>query len=82
MCRMLTPHLCVCMLAANNSHLVTLTKNEYIGVGSHRVMRRSVIQLPLSEYHLLKSALGALDAGILDKSCKQCPRSGKQSFPL
>ena len=31
MCSMLTPHLSVCMsAAANNSHSVTLTKNEYV----------------------------------------------------
>ena len=83
MCPMLIPHLSVCMLAAaNNSHLVTSTKYEYVGFGSHRVMRRGVIQWSLSEYYLLNSAFGAVDAGILDKLCQQSPRPGRRIFPL
>ena len=83
MCLMLTPHLSVCMLAAaNNTHLVTFTKDDYVGNGSYRVMRRSVIQLSISKYYLLKSAFGVVDAGILDKICQQSPTPGRQSFPL
>ena len=63
MCLMLTPHSNVCMLpAAEKSHLVTLTKDEYVGSGSYRVMRKAVIQLSLSEYYLVKSAFGAVEA--------------------
>ena len=63
---MLTPHLSVCMsAAANNSHSVTLTKDEYVGIGSYRVMRRGVIQLSSSEYYSLKTAFGVVDAGLL-----------------
>ena len=83
MCLMLTPLLSVCMLAAaNNSHLVTLTKDEYVGIGFCRVMRRGAIQLSLSEFYLLKAAFGVVDGGILDKMCQQSPRPGRQSFPL
>ena len=83
MCLMLTPHLSVCMSAtANNSHSVTLTKDEYVGIGSYRVMRRGVIQLSLSEYYLLKTAFGVVDAGILETVCQQNQRYRRQSFPL
>ena len=67
---MLTPHLSVCMsAAANNSHSVTLSKDEYVGIGSYRLMRRGVIQLSPSEYYLLKTAFGVVDAGILERVC-------------
>ena len=79
---MLTPHLSACMLAtANNSHLVTLTEDEYAGIGYYRVMKRDVIQWSLSEY-LLNFAFGVLDAEILYKSRQQRPRLGGRNFPL
>ena len=69
-CLMLTPQMSVCILAAaNNSHLVTLSTDEYVAIGSYRVMRRYVIQLSLSEYQLLQSAFRVVDAGILKKMC-------------
>ena len=53
--RLMLTHLTVYMLAAaNNSHLVTLTKDGYVGIGSYRVIRRVVILLSLSGYYLLK----------------------------
>ena len=81
-CPMLT-HLSVCMLAtANNSHLVTLTKDEYVGIGSYRVIRRGVIQLSLSEHFLKKSALGVVNAEKLDGICQQSPEPSRQCFHL
>ena len=83
MCLMLTPHLSVCMsAAANNSHSVTSTKDEDVGIGSYRVMRPGVIQLSLSEYYLLKTAFDIVDAGISERVCEQNQRYGRRSFPL
>ena len=80
---MLLPHLSVSLLqAANNSHLVVLTKDEYVGNGFDRVMRRDVIQLFLSGYYLPKSAFGVLDAGILNNMSQQNPRPGRKSSPI
>ena len=80
---MLTPHLSVCMsAAAKNSHSVTLTKDEYVGIGSYRVMRRGVIQLSLSQNYLLKTAFVIVDAGILERVCQQNHRYRRQCFTL
>lgn len=65
---MLSPHLSVCKSTApDNSHLITLTKDEYVGVGPYSLLRRGVIRLSNSEYHLLKAAFGVIDATILEQ---------------
>lgn len=50
-----------------NRYLVTLAKDEYVGVGVYKVLRRVTIQLSISEYLLIKSAFGVIDTAILDQ---------------
>ena len=71
---MLSPQLNVCMsVVAKNSYLVTVTKDEYVGLGSYRVLKRGVIQLSPSEYFMLKSAFGVVDAAILGQNMSTNP---------
>ena len=49
MCKSLTPQFSICLSLLNNSHCITVTKDEYIAVGDHRVTKRGVKQLKLSE---------------------------------
>ena len=83
MCLMLTPHLSVCVLqAAKDSHLVTSTKDEYVRIGSYRIMRRRKIHFSLSEYYLPKSAFVVIDARVLDKICQPSLETNRQSFSM
>ena len=78
---MLSPQLNVCMsVVANNSYLVTVTKDEYVGLGSYRVLKRGVIQLSPSEYFMLKSAFGVVDAAILERICQQNQILGRRNL--
>ena len=68
------------LAAANKSHLVTLTKDKYIGIGSSRIKRRGVMKMSLSEHYLQKSAFDVGDARILDNICQQRPRPDRKVF--
>ena len=68
-CLPLTPQFSGLSLS-NNSHCITLTKDEYIAVGDHMVTKRGVIQLNLSEYYLLNSKFGVVHAKNLERVCQ------------
>ena len=80
MCLLLTPQFSVGLSLSNNSHCITRTNDEYIEVGVHRVTKRGVIQLNLSEYFLPKSTFGVVDAGILERVCQPNLRHVRQNF--
>ena len=74
MCLIITPHMSVYQQQ-------TKTKDEHVGIGSYRVMRRGVIQLSLSEYYLLKSAICVVEAEILDKLFLYGKKYHPSTFP-
>ena len=80
MCISLTPQFSVCLSLSKNSHCITVTKDEYIAVGDHRVTKRGVKQVKLSEEYLLKSTFGVVDARILERVCQPDLRHVRQSF--
>ena len=48
----------------NGEPELRLTKEEYKHVGVHKLLRRAVIQLSLSEYFQLKSSFNSIDSFI------------------